>query len=114
MSSQTIRQRSGIEQYQAVARTSRSDFRAIANARGFTCAPAMNDTPHVEDTSFGAWCLAILSILAFVVVVSQVMRLGEVSQVRRDAVHACEAQGLRAITVNDGVNDHIVCSAGAL
>lgn len=114
MSSQTIRQRTGIEQYQAVERTRRSDFRSTSNAHGFKCAPAMNDTPHAEDTSFGAWCLAILSILVFVVIVSQVMRLGEVSQGRRDSIHACEAQGLRAITVSDGVNDHIVCSAGAL
>ncbi|WP_426287491.1 hypothetical protein [Luteibacter sp. E-22] len=113
MSSQTLRQRHGIEQYQAVERTRRSDFRDAANARGFKCAPAANEVPHAEDTTFGAWCLTILAILGFVVLVTQLMRLGAIDQRVRDARHACEAQGLRVVVVNHGNDDEVLCVGGA-
>jgi hypothetical protein len=109
-----MRQRHGIEQYRDLERTRRSDFRSTSNARGFTCAPAANDVPHAEDSSFGRLCFAILVLIAFAILAVQVMNYCERNQEARNEVHACEAQGLRAITVNDGVNDHIVCSAGAL
>jgi hypothetical protein len=112
MSSQTMRQRHGIEQYQAIGRTRRSDFRDAANARGFTCAPAAKARPHDEDTSFGAWFLTILCIIGFVVFVTQVMSLSETHQRLRDMKHACEAQGLRAVVVDSNGRDDVVCVGG--
>ncbi|NID14347.1 hypothetical protein [Luteibacter yeojuensis] len=112
MSSQTMRQRHGIEQYRDLERTRRSDFRDAANARGFTCAPAANEVPHAEDSSFGAWCLTILAIIGFVVFVTQVMSLSETHQRLRDMKHACEAQGLRAVVVDRQGRDDVVCVGG--
>jgi hypothetical protein len=113
MSSQTIRQRHGIEQYQAIERTRRSDFRDRANARGFKCAPVANDVPHAEDSSFGKLCLTILGIIGFAILATHIVKLSDIQQRVRDAQHACEAQGLRAVVVDREGRDDVVCVGGA-
>lgn len=113
MSSQTIRQHHGIEQYEAIQRTRRSDFRGNANARGLTCAPDKNEVPNAEDSAFGKLCLTILAILGFAILATHFVKLTDIHQRVRDAQHACEAQGLHAVVVDREGRDDVVCVGGA-
>jgi hypothetical protein len=105
----TIHQRAGIEKYKSIAQGARYDFRNAVNAKAVQPTETTTKTGGAEH----AWMITILALFGFVVLISQIFDLAELDQRKRDASHACEAQGLTAIAVNRNGHDDIVCVGGA-